>query len=544
MRAWSPNQLEPRSPRTVRFAFPASLALVLCVLARSFTPALSQNLSPAFGPGEPIGDLELADLATAQVFVLADTNGDSFPDIVTAGFSPDGDPAVIVLLNDSGGFGEPAYYIDEEVDELDEPVALEVADVGSAIESDSFGDPDGNADILVLDASAELLIVLWGDGGGGFRFSGEAERLDLADFVEGELVGLSAGDFDGGNGRDIAVLDSGSEEGQLFFFCNRPRAPYLSCETSEAGTQGEEPVALSTGDIDGSGATDVVVLNSAPANGTLVVFRGDGQGNFHIPTHPPVLLARPNATHLTAARIDDDGIDDVAVSYIEEFAGDSLQVFLGGSRLVPRPVTEGVAFAPLALASGDFNADGRTDLVAAQAAPYNDSFVMLGDGRGGFSGCCTSPGILTGPAIAVSVADLDSDGDADFVIARADRSGFRIALNAPVRPEPTPTETPPMPTPTPTGIAATPTVAVATPTPAPPSTSTAITETRATPTPTRTSSPTLGPQPSEPTDDDGCSILRTRNGGSAGLLPMLAGGAIFSLPRFFRHRAREKPGFR
>jgi hypothetical protein len=535
--SFDPQTLDPCSPGTL-----LGVVLASFLLAGGFVPVLAQS----FDRGRPIDGLELADLATAQVFALADVNGDGFPDIVTAGFDPDNEPAVIVLLNDrGGGFGAPAYFIDEEFEDLDDVIAVEVADVGSPVDSDAFGEPDGNPDIIVLDLSAELLIVLWGDGAGSFQFSIDAERFDLLEFLEGEPIGLAVGDFDGDYGSDLVVLDSGGEAGLILFLCNRPRAPFLSCDTSLSSTEGEEPIAAVTGDFDGSGTTDVVVLNSGPGNGNLVLLTGDGRGNFTLAGDPPIPLAQPNVTAMTAARIDGDGIDDVVISYIEELGGDSVQVFRGGARLTQWPVIDGVAFTPVALASGDFDGDGISDLVAAQSSPQNESFVMLGDGEGGFEGVATSQGVLTGPAIAVKVADLDRDGDDDFVVAREDGTGFRIALNARIRPTPTPTEILPTLTPTSTeiGLTGTPTPTGAgptpTPTPVPSFTPTGPISPGTSPTLTRTSAPTRTQQPSEASDeDDGCNVARTGNGGAGSLFALLAGAILWLARLGVRRRLR------
>lgn len=436
------------------------LEIALCQVARAQT----------FDRGRAI-DLTLAEEAKTQVFALADVNGDGFPDIVAVGPNADDEPAVIVLLNDrGGGFGGPVYFIDEEADELGEPVAVAVADVGSPSGSDSLGNADGKLDIIVLDAFSEAVIVLWGDGTGGFELSLDAERFGLTDLLEGEPVGLAIGDFDREHQRDVVVLDSGNGESRLLFLCNQPRAPFLSCETNAMEAGGEEPFAVATGDFDASGTTDVIVLNSAPNNGNLVLFNGNGRGRFTRSSGPPLALGKPSVTAITVARVDAGNTDDVVVSYIEEFGGDSIQVFLGGARLNPPrdSFAPGVAFAPVALAVGDFNGDGISDLVAAQDSPHSESFVMLGNGgpMGWFQGCCSSAGTLQGAGISVKVADLDRDGDDDFVVAREDRSGFRIALNARIRGTPSPTFTGPTftPTPTPTPRPPTPTQ---TPTPIP-----------------------------------------------------------------------------
>jgi hypothetical protein len=71
---------------------------------------------------------------------------------------------------------------------------------------------------------------------------------------------------------------------------------------------------------------------------------------------------------------------------------------------------------PSALASGDFNRDGRLDLAVANSGS-KDVSILLGDGAGGFAAAPGSPVGVAGNPIDIAAADLDHDGFQDVVVA-------------------------------------------------------------------------------------------------------------------------------
>lgn len=109
--------------------------------------------------------------------------------------------------------------------------------------------------------------------------------------------------------------------------------------------------------------------------------------------------------------------------------------------LPPRVLLLGPDHNPVALASGDFNGDGRLD-VAVGSSGSNDLLVFLGDGRGGLQRAGAFP---AGPDPAeIAAADLDRDGKLDLAIANHGvplvtillgdgRGGFRPAPGSPLR---------------------------------------------------------------------------------------------------------------
>ena len=116
-----------------------------------------------------------------------------------------------------------------------------------------------------------------------------------------------------------------------------------------------------------------------------------------------------------------------------------------GARTTPfvpaRVVPLGADHQPGALASGDFNRDGKLDLVVGSSGS-DDLIVFSGDGRGGLTRAGT---FAAGPQpTEIAVADFDRDGRLDLAVANHGiplvtillgdgRGGFRPAPGSPLR---------------------------------------------------------------------------------------------------------------
>lgn len=200
---------------------------------------------------------------------------------------------------------------------------------------------------------------------------------------------------------------------------------------------GFHPLAIAVGDFNCDGNPDVITVNNEPliANqlgvpDTLSVLFGDGGGGF---ASPIFMTNGPNPTSVAVGDFNGDGIADVAIS--NTTAGDTgweneVQIILGdctgryqfdsasgtGLRIVDR-VSNSMGFAPQSLHVGDFNGDGKADLVMANP-DTKDISVWLGDGTGHFTAAPGSPMAMPHgiQPFRLALGDFNGDGIPDLVV--------------------------------------------------------------------------------------------------------------------------------
>ena len=180
------------------------------------------------------------------------------------------------------------------------------------------------------------------------------------------------------------------------------------------------PVSVAVGDFNGDGKMDLAVVDRGVSTDSVFFYMGNGDGTFQVPTSVSLGgLAASN--QIVAADFNKDGHLDVAVSQIN---GSNVVVILGnGNGTFQAPRTVALPGQGWGVAVGDFNGDGIPDLVATSPAIGGVS-NFLGKGDGNFtpvnnpiSGTLPTANAFVpgGGPQSVAVGDFNKDGKLDII---------------------------------------------------------------------------------------------------------------------------------
>ena len=188
---------------------------------------------------------------------------------------------------------------------------------------------------------------------------------------------------------------------------------------------GAQPVAIATRDLNGDGTLDLAIANGFVTPGSIAILDGGGNGSFGTAT-TLATGASPSAFSVAFGDFNRDGIPDLAAAVA---GGGVVSVRLGSGAGAFGPAVShsvgGAGWAPVSVATGDFNRDGRLDLVTANQNDHSVS-ILLGNGDGTFA-AATRFGVGQGP-FSVAVADLNGDGILDLVTANSNSNNLSILL--------------------------------------------------------------------------------------------------------------------
>ena len=279
---------------------------------------------------------------------------------------------------------------------------------------------DGKPDLAVSNGDqGGTVSILLGKGDGTFR-----PVIDTAQ-LNGSIY-TATGDFNGDGKSDLAVITGGDYNGRrnILILLSNGDGTFTTKTTLSSLTN---PVRAVSGDFNGDGKLDLAVVGQSSPSDIVYILLGKGDGTFQSPVtvslgasvnaYQAVVADFNKDGHLDLAISEFNGPVPAAVHVL---LGNGNGTFQAAQSF---PIVAQGSGQGWGIAVGDFNNDGMPDLVATSPGVYGFT-VLLGDGTGKFAAVpnpqtgtlptayATVPG---GAATAIATGDFNNDGKLDVI---------------------------------------------------------------------------------------------------------------------------------
>lgn len=362
---------------------------------------------------EPVGDLGWGwNYGVAS----ADLNGDGIPDFVVGGCNING--SITVFLSRPDGSLQPGVMYGG------------TAGLGPCLEYVALADfnKDGKIDIATTSPDTNNVLILAGNGDGTFT-AGPAFSTGGSNPYD-----LVAADFDGDGYPDLAVVNynggSGSTVGVLI---NDKTGNFPVPVTYPLSSWAQHGIAA--GNL-GNGEIDLVIPYAG--GNAVAMLLGNGDGTFQSETDVSTGSLNPQA--VTLADLNADGKMDI-IATLNNGGGQDIAILWGAGVVSGVPTfNPTLTFLPSSLQNStldapvpqfvqvvDVDSDGNPDLVYTNTE-YGTLGVIFGAGSGSFYDPVEYP--VGETPFGLTVADVNGDGAKDVVIASDDFAGVTVLLNA------------------------------------------------------------------------------------------------------------------
>jgi hypothetical protein len=310
--------------------------------------------------------------------VVADFNGDGFPDVVTAN-AVFGNSTIAVFLGKANG-------------EFQSPVSYPTGYFTSGIVTGDFNN-DGILDLVAMSQDGTIA-VFFGKGDGTFQ-------TPKTDNIGGLPVAIVLGDFNRDGILDYATID---------YLANTTS---ISLGKGDGTFQSPVPYAVGGGpyyiaaaDFNNDGYQDLAVVNDNDS--TVSVLLGNGDGTFQ---SQKIYRTGAQVEFVATGDLNLDGKQDIVVA---NYGESTVGVLLGnGDGSFQAQVKYSVGGNEFGIAIADLNGDGNPDLAVSYFHPSQVG-VLLGKGDGTFQ---AARNYDTGQSqgYSVTISDLNGDGAPDMI---------------------------------------------------------------------------------------------------------------------------------
>ena len=289
---------------------------------------------------------------------VADVNGDSRPDLVTANNNNTGTVGVL-LGQASGGFAAVNAYSTGGV----YPVSIAVGDVNS----------DGRLDLITANTGDNTTGVLLGQAGGGFAPGSTYSTGGVYP------VGTAVGDVNGDGRPDLVAANYGNTVGVLLGQAGGGFATvstYFTGPNSGPNGSNSGPGGVTLADLNGDGRLDLITANYY--GNTAGVLLGQAGGGFAaVSTYSTGAFSYPQG--IAVGDVNGDGRPDLVTANGGNGTAGVLLGQAGGGFAAASTYSTSASLGPQGIAIADVNGDGRPDLVTANDGS-NTVSVLLNTG--------------------------------------------------------------------------------------------------------------------------------------------------------------------
>jgi hypothetical protein len=395
---------------------------------QQFTAAVGGAGRGYYRPGT-----EVATGAYPGSVAVGDVDGDGDLDLAVANntntvISGNGYATVSVRLNggNNSGSNTGTFGGTQEVLVSQQPGVVVLADVDNDGDLDMLTACEGNSDGMFN------VRLNGGDASGSNTgvFSGGSNLV-----INSGPVHLATGDIDGDGDLDVVLVAQ--------------YTAYVSVLVNDGSgvfgqgirvPGGRRPTNVALGDVDNDGDLDLLIANTYDGSVYVELNGGDATGsNTGVFTLAQNIFLSGGITSLALGDIDGDHDLDLLAGNSSEF-GTTVNVQLNGGDATganPGVFSAGTSVAvggPVSgITLGDIDADGDLDLLATYPNYYGAAAVFLngGDGLG------TATGIFGGRRLvavgntpaSLALGDVDGDGDLDLLTANRADASVSVRLN-------------------------------------------------------------------------------------------------------------------
>jgi len=371
-----------------------------------------------------------AGLRPASV-TTGDFNGDGIIDLVTT--NRDSDDISVLLGNGSENKGDGTFASEVVYITGTNPTKITTGDFNG----------DGITDLVTSNRDSDNVSVLLGIEDTGNLGYGDGTFANLVNYAVGENpLNIATGDFNGDGITDLATTNSESDNVSVLLGNGNGGIGDGTFTAHVLYSVGEFPWGITTGDFNGDGITDIANTNWLSSYISVLLGNvddnnpSDGDGTFATQINYSVGDIPWN---ITTCDVNGDGITDLAAANAES---DNVSVLLGiensmnpgfGYGTFETEINYSVGESPRSVITCDFNGDGITDLVTANAESDDLSVLLgiedsmnLGFSDGTFE---TEINYTVGDSPwSVTKGDFNGDGITDLATANADSDNVSVLL--------------------------------------------------------------------------------------------------------------------